>query len=309
MKLYYTKKSGLLFIFLAFFSSFSIAQSSIKFIWSPDGNTYISSDSSNIIQYSLPQNTKTVLVSKGQLMPTGQNKPLQIHNFSFSNDNRKVLIYTNTRKVWRYETRGDYWILNLQTKELKQLGKQRPASSLMFAKLSPDANKVAYVSERNIYIENLQTNESKQLTFSGDRKVINGTFDWAYEEEFLCRDGFRWSPNSKQIAFWQIDARKVRDFLMINNTDSIYPFAVPVEYPVVGEPPSPYKIGIINVGNSKTLWMDIPGDPQQNYIPRMEWAANSGEIIVQQLNRKQNESRLMLCNTVSGKVKNLSGNG
>jgi dipeptidyl-peptidase-4 len=150
---------------------------------------------------------------------------------------------------------------------------------------------VAYVSEFNLYTENLTTGQITPLTKDGNRKLINGTFDWAYEEEFACRDGFQWSPDSKRIAFWQIDANQIRDYFMINTTDSIYSQIIPVEYPKVGESPSPAKIGVIELAGQKLTWLNIPGDPQQHYLPRMEW--NSAEqLLVQQLNRKQNHSKI-----------------
>jgi dipeptidyl-peptidase-4 len=150
-------------------------------------------------------------------------------------------------------------------------------------------------------VEDLAAHQITQLTKDGTRKFINGTFDWAYEEEFFCRDGFRWSPDSKQIAYWQIDARKVKDYLMINNTDSIYPFIIPVEYPIAGEAPSPFKIGVVNITTTKTKWMNISTDPVlQSYVPRMEWAANNTELIIQHLNRKQNKSDIELCNVFTG---------
>ena len=272
--------------------------------WTADGSSYHRTEAGEIVQYSLPGNVKTVLVSRMQLIPEGQTKNLSVRSFSFSQDGTAVLIYTNTKKVWRMDTRGDYWVFDKTSNRLKQLGKGRPVSSLMFAKFSPDATKVAYISEYNLYIEDMGSGEIKALTKDGNRKFINGTFDWAYEEEFFCRDGFRWSPDSKQIAFWQIDARNTKDYLMINNTDSIYPVAVPVEYPVAGEAPSPFKIGVINISTNATQWMKIPTDPvYQSYVPRMEWAANNNELIIQHLNRKQNESEIMLCNVQTGDSK------
>jgi dipeptidyl-peptidase 4 len=270
--------------------------------WAKDGLSYYRIEKKEIVaKYTLPQNTRTVLISKENLKPSDGSGPLAVRNFVFSEDEQKALIYTNTKKVWRYDTRGDYWYYNLITKSLKQIGKSLPASSLMFAKFSPDGNKVAYVSNYNLYVEDLTTNEIKQLTTDGNRKLINGTFDWAYEEEFNCRDGFRWSPDSKQIAYWQMDDKYTKDYLMINSTDSIYPMAVPVEYPVAGEPPSPYKIGVLTIASGQTKWMNIPTDPVwQTYVPRMAWAANSNELIIQHLNRKQNESKLMLCNALTG---------
>jgi len=293
-----------LVLLLLFTASLYAKSQSIR--WTSDGGGYYRVESGEIVQYLLPANTKNVLVTKKELTPESQSRPLSVRSFSFSNDGKKTLIYTNTKKVWRLDTRGDYWVFDRNNNSLTQLGKSRPASSLMFAKFSPDGNKVAYVSEYNLYVEDLVSGEIKALTTDGNRKFINGTFDWAYEEEFFCRDGFRWSPDSKQIAFWQIDARNTKDYLMVNNTDSIYPVAVPVEYPVAGEPPSPYKIGVVNILDGNIKWMSIPTDPVlQSYVPRMEWAANNSELIVQHLNRKQNESNILLCNVQTGESKSI----
>jgi dipeptidyl-peptidase-4 len=273
--------------------------------WAKDGNSYYSVEAGQLVQVALPQSTKTVLLTKEQLTPAGQ-KPLSFRSFSFSEDDKKILLFTNTKKVWRLNTKGDYWVFDRNTNTLKQVGNNRPASSLMFAKFSPDGSKVAYVSEYNLYVEDLASGAAKALTTNGSRKLINGTFDWAYEEEFFCRDGFRWSPDSKQIAYWQIEANNTKDYLMINNTDSIYPFAVPVEYPIAGEAPSPFKIGVVDITSAQTKWMDISTDKVwQSYVPRMEWAANNTELIVQHLNRKQNESELVLCNVTSGAAKTI----
>lgn len=269
--------------------------------WSVEGNSYYKIESGEINRYVLPTNAKTTLVTKQDITPPGHSQSLTVRNYSFSADQSKLLIYTNTRKVWRYYTRGDYWVFDIKSKALKQIGKGRPESSLMFAKLSPDGTMVAYVSEHNLYIENLATGEIKALTKDGTRKLINGTFDWAYEEELDCRDGFQWSPDGKQISYWQIDATQIRDFYMINNTDSVYAQIVPVEYPKTGESPSPAKIGVVNISSGITTWLNIPGDPRQHYLPRAEWhSANT--IFVQQLNRKQNESKIYSCEASSGKV-------
>jgi dipeptidyl-peptidase 4 len=269
--------------------------------WTKDGKGYLRQDKGEIVQFNLPDMRRTVLVTKEQLTPTGKNTPLSMRNYFFTEDNSKVLIYTNTKRVWRQDTRGDYWVLDMKTKKLSQIGKTLPESSLMFAKISPDGTKAAYVSERNVYVEDLSNGKIKALTkTNGTPKLINGTFDWVYEEEFDCRDGFRWSPDSKKIAYWQIDANKIRNYDMVNTTDSIYPFIIPVEYPKVGEYPSPYKIGVVDVKKGKTKWMNIPGVPNNTYVPRMEWIPNSDELIIQQLNRKQNETQIMYCNAKTG---------
>lgn len=275
-------------------------------IWSAGRNAYYQEEEGSIVKYTLPQQKRSILVSKEKLIPAGLSKPVTIRSFSVSDDEKKFLIYTNSKKVWREETRGDYWVYNIADGKLQQLGKTKPASSLMFAKLSPDKTKAAYVCEYNLYVEDLATGSIKSLTTGGDRKHINGTFDWAYEEEFFCRDGFRWAPDSKKIAYWQIATGNTKVYNMVNNTDSIYPKLIPIEYPVAGEKPSVFKIGVINVESVVTKWMHIPDDEVWGaYVPRMDWAGNNTELIVQHLNRQQNESTLMLCNAETGNVKEI----
>lgn len=271
--------------------------------WTPDGNSYYQAEKGEIVKTDLPGLTKTTFISKKDLTVNG--KAIVPRSFQLSEDGNLALIYTNAKRVWRYPTRGDYWVLNRSTGELKQIGKGKPESTLQFAKFSPDATKVAYVCEHNIYVEDLASGAIKKLTDDkGTKKLINGTFDWVYEEEFAMRDGFRWSPDGKSIAYWQIDANQIRDYFMLNTTDSVYSQVIPVEYPKVGEPPSPARIGVVDISNADTKWMNVPGDPAQHYIVRMEWSA-PGEIILQQLNRRQNESKLMLCNTATAEAKTI----
>ncbi len=271
--------------------------------WTDEGNSYYQVENNQIVQYALPANKAEVIISKNQLTPEGSTTPLKISFYQFTSDRQKALIFTNTKKVWRLNTRGDYWVLDLKTGSLTRLGKTLPESSLMFAKFSPDGKSVAYVSNENIYVEDLSTSQIKPLTNDGTTTLINGTFDWAYEEEFYCRDGFRWSPDSKSIAYWQIDASKIRKFYMINNTDSIYSRIIPLEYPVVGQDPSLCRVGVIKIADGKTTWMDIPGDPVQHYIVRMEFIPSSNNLLVQQLNRKQNDSKLYIAEASTGSVK------
>jgi dipeptidyl-peptidase-4 len=264
--------------------------------WTKDGNGFYEVQNGNIVLVSLPKMERKQVIS---------NTGLRIQSFQLSPDGSKVLIFTNAKKVWRYNTRGDYYVANLSNGVLKQVGKDKPASSLMFAKFSPNGQKVAYVSGHNLYVEDLANNVSKALTSDGTDHLINGTFDWVYEEEFDCRDGFRWSPDNISIAYWQLDASKTKNFLMINNTDSIYPYTIPVEYPKVGENPSSAKIGIVNVETAKTTWLKVPGDNIQHYIPRMDWIPGSNEVILEQLNREQNTANLFICDAASGIAKNI----
>lgn len=246
--------------------------------------------------------TEATLFKRESLIPSGSSEPLKVQSFDYSSDGRYVLLFTNTARVWRYNTRGDYWVMDLTNQKLRQVGARLPSQSLMFAKISPDAKQVAYVSGHNIYSEDISSGIQKKLTSDGSKKMINGTFDWVYEEEFGLRDGFRWAPDSKHIAYWQVDATGIRDFYMINNTDSVYSQIIPVEYPKVGEKPSSVRIGVVSLVNGLTRWMKPEGDPSQHYITRMEWSGPN-EIIIQQLDRKQQESKLMYCNAQDGSAR------
>ena len=257
----------------------------------------------DIVKHDAKTGKSEVLVSAKILIPEGETKPLAVNDYIWSDDNQKLLIFTNTRKVWRLNTRGDYWVLDLLTGKLTKIGSNMEPAHLMFAKFSPDGEKVGFVYKNNIYTQSLKTGQIEQLTNDGNDHIINGTFDWVYEEELSCRDGFRWSPDSKTIAFWQMDSKGTGTFYMINNIDSIYPKIIPLPYPKVGTDNSSAKIGTISLSDKKITWMNIPGDPRNNYLARMDWANSPEELIIQQLNREQNTNKVYFANAISGKAK------
>lgn len=277
--------------------------------WTPDGQAYYSYDRSpdakgpDLVRVNPLTGEQTVLVKSEQLVPEGDSVPLRMASFRFSDEGGKLLIFTNTARVWRYNTRGDYWVLDLASGKLHKLGgpTARP-STLMFAKFSPQGDRVAYVRESNIYVERLSDDKIIPLTRNGSHTLINGTFDWVYEEEFFDRDGFRWSPDGTQIAYWQLDASGVRDFLLINDTDSLYSFTVPVQYPKAGTTNSAVRIGVVRAAGGQTRWMQLPGDPRNIYLARMEWAANSSQVMMQHLNRLQNTLTILLGDAKTGKT-------
>jgi len=260
---------------------------------------------SDIVRYNLKTGKRSVVVSAKQLIPVGKNKPLIISNYKWSADNTKLLIFTNTRKVWRYHTRGDYWVFDIKTNKLCQLGRSVERATMMFAKFSPDGKKVAYVSKYNLYVENLTTGKITKITFDGGNNIINGTFDWVYEEELSDRDGFRWSPDSKYIVYWQSNTKGVGTFYLINNIDSIYPRLIPIKYPKVGTQNSAVKIGVVSAEGGKTRWFNIPGDPRNHYLARMDFIPESDEVIIQQLNRLQNTNKIWIGNIVTMKLNNV----
>ncbi len=280
--------------------------------WLEDGSGYTTLEASqkfpnakNIIKYKPKTGERTVLVDAKQLIPKGRKNPLLISDYKWSLDGEKLLIFTNSKRVWRYETRGDYWVLDIVSGNLSHLGIFAEASTMMFAKFSPDAKKVGYVVKNNIYVENLKTSEVVQITHDGSARIINGTFDWVYEEELSCRDGFRWSPDGKNIAYWQSDTKGTGTFYLINNIDSIYSQLIPFPYPKVGTSNSAVKVGIVSAAGGETNWFDIPGDPRNNYLARMDFIPNSNEVMIQQLNRLQNTNKVWIGNTQTMQLINI----
>lgn len=276
--------------------------------WIEEGKAYTTLERAengsgrDIVRYDTERGRREVLVAAASLTPAGDTAALDIEDYEWSADRRHLLIFTNSRPVWRANTRGDYWVLDRDSGELRQLGGNAPESSLMFAKFSPDGGRVGYVRENDIYVEDLDSGSITRLTSDGSRTVINGTFDWVYEEEFGLRDGWRWSPDGSRIAFWQLVADSVRDFTLINFTDSLYPVVTPIQYPKAGEANSAARIGAVDAGGGPTTWLALGGDPRNNYPARMDWAANSSEVVVQYLNRLQNTNRVLLGDTRTGAV-------
>jgi dipeptidyl-peptidase-4 len=279
--------------------------------WLKDGSSYTVLENSvtvpgakDIVLYSAATRTRKVLVPPSLLIPRGQASPLPIDDYSFSEDMKKVLIYTNSQRVWRQKTRGDYWVLDLTSRQLKKLGHGLEPTYLQFAKFSPDGGRVAYVYNNNLYLEHLDPGTITRLTEDGSDHLINGTFDWVYEEEFSLRDGFRWSPDGTKIAFWQLDTSGVKDFYMINNTDSLYPKIITFKYPEAGETNSACRLGVLDIQTRKVVWLKVPGDPRNNYIPWMAWAGKD-KIILQHLNRLQNRNKVMLAEASTGNAQTI----
>ena len=283
--------------------------------WMQDGLSYTALETSadnekakDIVRYQANNNERQVLVSAATLTPKGADKPLEIDDYQWNSDQSQLMIYTNSQKVWRSNSRGDYWLLNIKNGTLTQLGQSAPKptdASMMFAKFSPDDQSIAYVRDNNIYLQSLSDFSITQLTQDGKDHIINGIFDWVYEEEFSIADGFRWSPDSQHIAYWQLNTSPVKNFTMINNTDALYPTLTVFPYPKAGEENSTVRIGMVNVKNQQTQWANIPADTTDFYIPRMDWAGNSAEIIVQKVNRLQNHNDHYLVDVTNGKATNI----
>ena len=291
--------------------------------WFGNGDSYLALEPSSsgqgteIVRYQTATGARDVFIPASRLIPSGEKKPLDITDYRFSADGHQLLIFTNSQTVWRHNTRGDYWILNLQTDTLRKLGGNSTPSTLMFAKFSPDNSKVAYVRANNIYVEDLASARITQLTHNGSATIINGTSDWVNEEEFDIRDGFQWSPDSRAIAFWQFNTEAVQDFTLIYDLDNprgqivtqisypqigMYPETLVYPYPVAGTRNSAVRVGVVSLYSGTAAWMKTSGDPHDFYIPRMEWS-DANHLLLQHMNRLQNKNEFFLADSLSGSTR------
>lgn len=292
------------------------AERSTYFTWLDDGTGYTvleerESDKNNqddkakddehgvkgndIVFYNADGTGRKVLVSYEKLIPKGEKEPLTVESYQWSKDGKWLMVFSNGEQVWRSRSRGDFWLLNLETDSLYQLGGENiEAKKLMFAKFSPDSSKVAYVRDNNIYMEKVGSKAVTALTTEGNDTIVNGNFDWVYEEEFTIRDGFRWSPDNKSIAYWQLDTSGVKYFTMINNTDDLYPTLKEFPYPKAGEMNSAVKVGVVSLNDKKTRWAELGGDNRDRYIPRISWAGTGESLMIQDLNRPQSHNKVWL---------------
>ena len=239
---------------------------------------------------------KTRLVDGSRLV-AGQQKPIEIEDYTWSPDERKLLIYTNSQPVWRENTKGTYYLYDLDA------GRVTPVSTRpgwqMFAKLSPDGRRVGFVRDNDLYVTDMTTGQETRLTSDGSDAIINGTFDWVYEEELGLQDGWRWSPDGARIAFWRLDASRERNFSWINDTDSAYSRVIQLRYPKAGSPNAIARIGVVEVGGGAPRFVDTGSDPEV-YLARMEWAESPNEIVIQRLNRHQNKLEVLLADARTG---------
>ena len=275
--------------------------------WLQDGSGYTTletaetlKDFKDVVRHDPASGQREILVPASRLIPAGATQPLKIEDYTWTDDTRKLLIFTNTKRVWRRNTRGDYWVYDRETGRLQPLGGQAPPATLMFATLSPDSGRAAYVCQNNLYVQDLANLRITQLTRDGSATIINGTSDWVNEEEFDLRHGFRWSPDSRYLAYWQFDTSGVREFKIINNTDGLYPKITSFPYPKVGQTNSACRVGVVKATGGSTRWFHSNPDPRNHYLPEMTWTPDSAQVVFQQLNRLQNTNWVIGGNVKTG---------
>jgi dipeptidyl-peptidase-4 len=262
---------------------------------------------SDIVAYETESGKRSVLVTATQLTPEGAKEPLEIREYSWSADKKKLLIFTNAKRVWRQFTRGDFWVLDTEGStaagKLTKLGGDAPESSLMFATFSPDSSRVAWVRANNLYVEELASQKITQLTTDGSADIINGTSDWVNEEELELRNCFRWSPDSQSIAYWQFDQSGEGEYTLINDTDQLYPVTKTYKYPLAGTTNASVRAGVVPAAGGPTRWIKLAGDPRNHYIAEMAWAGSSQSLLLEYLDRLQQTNQFILADAKTGETR------
>jgi dipeptidyl-peptidase 4 len=275
--------------------------------WLDGGQRYtaLRPGAGDLVAYDTATGSEQVLVPAPALVLPGSKERMAVDEYAWSADTSKLLLFTNTRKVWRANTRGDYWVLTVNAGKpglLKKLGGDAPEASLMYAKFSPDGTRVAYVRSQNLFVEDLASGRILPLTTDGGGDIVNGTGDWVNEEEFSIYDGFKWSPDGRRIAFWQFDTAGVGRFTLINNTDELYPRVFQFPYPKPGTTNSAVRVGIVPSSGGPTIWVKSAEPLRDHHIPRMEWA-DERTVVVQNMNRLQNRNDVLLADVTTGEAR------
>ncbi len=270
--------------------------------WMGDGRHYtelepVAEGRADLYRVDARSGERELLVKGSDLVPGPGAEPILIEDYTFSADESKLLIFSDVERIWRHSERGTYWVWDLEEQRLTPVSR-KPGLQL-YAKLSPNAERVAFVRDHNIYITELASGEEVALTEDGDENVINGASDWVYEEELVLSDAFRWSPDGRRIAFWRFDQSAIPPFYLINQM-ALYPKLEAVRYPKAGTDNSQVQLGVIDLETGKTRWIDSGVDPD-GYIARMEFANSSTEIWFQTLNRHQNRMELKLADLETGR--------
>jgi dipeptidyl-peptidase-4 len=265
-----------------------------------DGKTYANFEKGklNIYNYKTGKLEKT-LFSIDDLVLEGEAMPIGLQNYELSANEDKMLCTTEMESIYRHSFHATYYIYDFKTKTLQPLsnnGKQRLAT------FSPDATKVAFMRDNNLFIKDLKTGEEKQFTKDGlYNHIINGAPDWVYEEEFSFSQGFYWSPDSKKIAFMKFDESNVREFQM-EEFEGLYPDWYSFKYPKAGEDNSIVEIYVYDLDSGKTVKMDT-GKETDIYLPRIAWTKDANVLAIQRLNRHQNHLEILAADATTGKTR------
>jgi len=291
---------------------------------------------SDLVRVDVATGGVTVLADARSLVDE-RGRPIEVEQVSLSADESKALLFHSSVRVWRTNTRGVYHVVDLKTRKVTPIGTvttpgtgasratdtvtapflgkdERSPGFLarglasgaadpdlqMFAKFSPDGRQVAFVRGNDLHVTDLATGRERALTTDGSDDIINGTTDWVYEEELDLKDAFRWSPDSKRIAYWRFDQTRVPAYPIVD-ASTLYPQVSVLRYPVAGAPNSKVQVGVLDVATAKTTWLDVGGDTGQ-YVARMEWVDNDS-LAVLRLPRRQDRADVLMVSAATGKCR------
>lgn len=269
--------------------------------------TRLEAGGTKIIKYSFASPTAIEVVAE---IPKLKGSAItNIQDYVLSDDETKILAYTNRQNIYRRSFSADYYVIDIARKEIEPLSNKGPQQAATFA---PNGYSVAFVRNNNIYIKNLRFQTEAAITTDGAKDtLINGVPDWVYEEEFRFNKAFEWSPNSEEIAYLKFDEAAVRQWQLQSykasfpeNMDyELYPGEYSYKYPKAGTANSKVSVHVFNIRQRTTKKMDIKGDDV--YIPRITWTKSPGELAVIVLNRRQDQLELMLANSSSGVTRSI----
>ncbi|MBE0639005.1 MAG: S9 family peptidase [Bacteroidales bacterium] len=258
--------------------------------------TQLKTDSINAYSYETGE-LKEVIVTSSELIPAGDTVPIPLWGYEFSADESKILFATDTDPIYRYSSRSNYFVFDRKIRNLSKLSENGKQG---LADFSPDATKVAFVRENNLFIKDLVSGQEKQITFDGkDRHIINGTTDWVYEEEFAITKGFEWSPDGKKIAFMRFDETEVKEW-WLTNYGELYPEHHRYKYPKAGENNSIVTVHMYDLESGQTITLDT-GTETDQYIPRIRWTQDPESLAIFRVNRLQNKLEILLADASTGK--------
>ena len=272
----------------------------IKSLNNGDHYCVLVNDSINVYSYKSGKRIKTIVASS-QLIPDGDTLSISMRSYQFSNDEKKVLFATETESIYRYSSKSEYNIYEIESGKLLQLSEGKKQRLATF---SPDDTKVAFVRDNNLFIKDLENNIEDQITLDGlYNNIIYGTTDWVYEEEFGFTKAFFWSPDGSKIAFYRFDESGVKEYQMTTWGD-LYPEYYKYKYPKAGEDNSIVNINIYDLATKKTKQIFL-GNETDIYIPRIKWTKDPTSLAIQWMNRLQNELKILIADANSGKTKTI----
>jgi len=271
------------------------------FNFQKDGKHYTRLEENVVKQYDLTTGKPTQDLFTGANHKIDRSFDGKFDDYAFNADETKMLISTNTKSIYRRSSKSDYFVYDKETKSLTPLFE---GGQQMYATFNPQADKVAFVHDNNLYYKDLKTNKVNQLTQDGkSNEIINGATDWVYEEEFAFAKAFFWAPDGENIGFYRFDESAVKEFTMTNYTNADYPVYVTFKYPKVGEKNAKISIHMYNLENKKTTMAQLGSDWE--YIPRIAWTKDPKKLCVTKMNRHQSELELLLVDARTGAATSL----